>query len=317
MSHNNWMEKRKGKISASNAAAILGLKPFGKTPLDAWLEIKGLKTQKEESREMRQGRRVEAALADLYTDDTGSKLITVNEPLIHPDLSWLCGTPDRLVAGEQKGIEIKNVGKFMADGFGEPGTDQIPDYYLVQVSIYIAITKYNFDVWASIAGTYPEIYPIIRDIELENMILEKLDEWYKIYIIGNQEPEIDSSPSCAEYLAKKYPKNFAPLKEATPDEDHLLQKLSEVRDALKSYEEQEEEIKNLLKNSIGDADGIQGSDWKATWKATKESKKIDWERLARNLLKPLTLDDQQLVKDLYTIPVQGIRRFLFSQKKGE
>lgn len=325
MSHDNWIEKRKGKISASNAAAILGLKPFGKTPMDAWLDIKGLKTKDVDTRAKRQGRHIESALANMYADDTGCKLVVVDEPIIHPSLPWLCGTPDRLVEGGQKGVEIKNVGKFMAHGFGDPGTDAIPDYYLVQVSIYMAITAYPiFDVYASIAGEYPEVYPVERDMELENTILENLDEWYKTYIVGNKEPEIDSSRSCADYLAAKYPRNFQPIKQADEGTERLLSSLAEIKYHLESYEEQEEAVKNLLKNYIGEADGVQGQAWKCTWKVTKDTKIINWEGIAKMLLsndavREIMLSShgmtERYIKDCFTTIQPGARRFLFTKSK--
>ena len=316
MSHDNWIEKRKGKISASNVAAILGLKPFGKTPLDAWLDIKGLRTKDVDDKSKRQGRYIESALANIYTADTGCELVIVDEPLIHPKLSWLCGTPDRLIKGNQKGVEIKNVGKFMAHGFGTPGTDEIPDYYLVQVSMYMAITMYPvFDVYASIAGEYPEVYPIERDIELENIILGKLDEWYKAYIVGNREPEIDSSQSCADYLASKYPRNFKPLKSADDATEQLIQRLAAVRYSLKSFGEQEEIIKNLLKNYIGDADGVQGQSGKCTWKKITDSSIIDYESLASELLTVLPKEEKNKYINKYTIIREGNRRFLFKGSK--
>lgn len=324
MSHDNWIEKRKGKISASNAAAILGLKPFGKTPMDAWCEIKGLKTKDYDTKSKRQGRYIESALADMYAEDTGCKLVVVDEPIIHPSLPWLCGTPDRLVDGMKKGVEIKNVGRFMASGFGEPGTDQIPDYYLVQVAVYMAITAYPvFDVCASIAGEYPEVYPVERDMELENTILEKLDEWYKTYIVGNKEPEIDSSKSCAEYLAAKYPRNFQPLKQADETTEQLISRLAEIKYHLESYEEQEEAIKNLLKNYIGDADGVQGISGKVAWKATKDTKKTDYAAIYAFLhsfpafhefLEKQGVSSGGLISDFTTIQ-PGARRFLFTKSK--
>ena len=308
------LELRKKGLGASEAATVLGLNPYA-SPLDLWMVKKGLKVV-EENPAMRLGTRLEPVVAEMYLEATESVLLP-SKTLFYKN-PILFATPDRIVRGMRKGVEIKTAGARMAEKWGEEGTDEIPQHYLIQCIICMAVTDFNeWDVAVLLGGQDFRIYTISRDIELENTIIENLLQWWERFMVNNEEPEIDSSPSCSEYLAKKYPKNFAPLKEATPDEEHLLQKLFEVRDALKSYEEKEEEIKNLLKNSIGDADGIHGSNWKATWKATKDTKIIDWERLARNLLTPLTFEDQQLVKDLYTIPVLGMRKFLFSQKKGE
>ena len=315
----DWVEKRKGKISASNVAAILGLKPFGKTPIDAWQQIMGYAPPAPDKPAFRMGRKVESVIAELYAEEAGVELVTLKDPMIHPLLPWLCGTPDRLILGQPKGLEIKNVGQHMARGWGEPGTDEIPDYYLTQVAIYMAITGYDaFDVVASLAGAYPVVYPVCRDEELENKILKALDEWYVLHIAGNTPPEPDGTSNYTEYLKHRWPRNEKPLRTADPMIELAMANLDEARRDCNEAEERKALYENTIKAYIGDADGVQGGCGSITWKAAKDSKKVDYEGITsllfklsgvQEVLQKHELTSSIIVSD-YTLIIPGSRRFL-------
>ena len=310
------LEQRKKGIGASEAASVLGMNPY-RTPLEVWMQKKGL-METLETPAMKLGTRLEPVIAEMYLESTESVLLP-SGTLLYPKNPIIYATPDRIVRGKNKGLEIKTANARMAEKWGEEGTDEIPQHYLIQCILCMAVTDLpEWDVAALIGGQDFRIYNIQRDVDLENSIIEKLLEWWETYIIGNREPDIDSSRACADYLASKYPRNFKPLKEADADTEKLIQRLAEVRYSLKSFEEQEEAIKNLLKNYIGDADGVQGQSGKCTWKATKDTKEIDWERGCNALIADIINVYPNFKKDEFmksiTIPKPGVRRFLFSLK---
>lgn len=316
------LEERKKGIGASEAAAVLGLNPF-MSPLDVWSVKKGLKVI-EETPAMRLGTRLEPVIAEMYQERTGLKLCTM-PTLAHPGNNILFATPDRLVVGIKKGLEIKTANARMADQWGEEGTDQIPQHYLIQCVLCMSVTDMPaWDVAALVGGQDFRIYTIQRDIELETTIIEKLLDWWETYMVQNKEPEIDSSRSCADYLAAKYPRNFQPIKQADEGTERLLSSLAEIKYHLESYEEQEEAVKNLLKNYIGEADGVQGQAWKCTWKVTKDTKIINWEGIAKMLLSNAAVREimlsshgmtERYIKDCFTTIQPGARRFLFTKSK--
>ena len=314
------LEQRKKGIGASEAASVLGLNPY-RTPLEVWMQKKGL-IETLETPAMRLGTRLEPVIAEMYQEATGFELL-LGTTWPYKNNSIIFATPDRIVRGKNKGLEIKTANARMAENWGKEGTDEIPQHYLIQCILCMAVTDLpEWDVAALIGGQDFRIYNIQRDVDLENSIIEKLLEWWETYIVGNREPEIDSSRSCADYLASKYPRNFKPLKEADADTEQLIQRLAEVRYSLKSFEEQEEAIKNLLKNYIGDADGVQGQSGKCTWKASKDTKQTDYQAIYSFLhsfpefhefLKLHEVDSKKLINDFTTIK-PGVRRFLFSAK---
>lgn len=314
-----WVEKRKGKISASNVAAIIGLKPFGKTPIVAWQQIMGFSPQVADKPHLRMGKKVEAVIAELYSEDASVSLIKPEEPMIHPSLPWLCGTPDGLIVGQEKGIEIKNVGEHMLHGWGKPGTDEIPDYYLTQVATYMAITGYDeFDVVASLAGAYPVVYPIHRDRQLENDILKALDEWYVIHIAGNTPPEPDVTDNYAEYLKHRYTRNEKPLKKADVVIESAMANLYQARMDYDEAEERKLLYENTIKAFVGDSEGVEGECGKITWKSAKDTAKTDYEGITamllrlsgiKDVLQKHEISESKLIAD-FTKKIPGSRRFL-------
>ena len=308
----SWIEQRKGKISASNAAAILGLSPY-KTPLDAWLDIKGLRPQSEQTAAMAMGHIMEPVIADLYAKQNGVELERPSL-MTHPDLSWLVGEPDRLIKGVKKGLEIKNVGRYMAKDWGEEeGSDQVPQHYIIQVALYMSITAYPvFDVAASIGGEYPKIYTLNQDEDLEATVLERLEDWYKKYILGNQEPPFDGSKAYANYLVSKFPRNEKPLKQADATADVFIHRLQGAKEIIASMEDEELTIINHLKAFIGDSEGVEGQSGRITWRAAKDSIVTDWEGMAKDLLKHTIIDNdriERIIKDWSSMKA-GSRRFL-------
>ena len=90
-----WLARRREKVTASDAPAILGFDPRRK-PSDVYLEKLGLR-EPEESQPMKWGRRFEAGVAEGYAEATGRPVFELPpfELWQHSDLPWLAATGDR------------------------------------------------------------------------------------------------------------------------------------------------------------------------------------------------------------------------------
>src|SRR5690242_20123452 len=146
-----WLEARRNGLGASEVAAVFGLDKYT-SPFDLWLQKKGEAPERVgDSPQARRGRFAEAGIADEYAEVTGDVLVRV--PTVkHPDLPILFASADRMaveakVDGAQREfwrypVEIKNRGGFPR-GFGESGTDQVPDAIAVQVHVQMACYDLN------------------------------------------------------------------------------------------------------------------------------------------------------------------------------
>lgn len=135
-----WHALRRDGITASEIGAVLGLSPWDSPFSLYWRKINDWRA--EDTVDMSTGRRVEPVVADWWADAVGAPAGMTVRPAglyAHEARRWQLATPDRLVrtwvrpgVGRLTSVlECKWTGSW--DGWGEPGTDDIPVYYRAQV----------------------------------------------------------------------------------------------------------------------------------------------------------------------------------------
>jgi putative phage-type endonuclease len=298
-------EAHKTGIGGSEAGTIAGINPY-KTPLDLYMEKKGLVEPEEPSEAMLWGLLLEPVIAEEYARRTGYKLVCPGRTLRHQEHVWMIGHLDAVASdnGNPIGLECKTTGQFSAKLWGEPGTDQIPEAYILQVQHYMAITGFAmFDVAVLIGGRDFRIYRVHRDEELIKRLIEmEADFWRRVQ--EGDPPEIDHSPGAKKLLASKYPKDTGKELIATDQIVPIVAELQDVRGKIDKLEMVKDSCENRIKSYMGEASALLGEGFKITWKATKDSEAIDYKGLLTELNpKP------ELVKRFTTIK-PGVRRFL-------
>lgn len=326
MGRAEWLEERRKGIGGSDVSAILGLNPW-KKPIDVFLEKKGLlEDTLDPNRQflMQLGQDLEPVIARLYERQTQKKL-TLPFPVrwVHRTCPVLGATPDRFIEGESVGVELKSESQF-SDKFGDPGTDEVPAHYLLQVAHYMNVLDYDsWDIALLHAGTTFAVYTVKRDKELEAAVTEKLLAWWDKYIVKDTPPEVDGSEGWSKYLKKKFPVNTGAMLKATDEESKMVDLLRMARYAREKYDAHAKEIENRLKYLIGEHEGITGSFGKITWKKTKDTESVDWELAYKDFLGLVApaipiemLEKAATIQGIHTMPRQGVRRFLLSEAKG-
>jgi putative phage-type endonuclease len=180
MDRDQFLQERMLGIGGSDAAAVLGLSER-KTALDVFLEKRGQKLDEPETDDQLFGRLLEPVVRDEYARRTNR--VVEHGPhlkLRHERHPFIIGHPDGLVKSERLGYEGKTARTDR--GWGEPGTDQIPQEYLIQVQHYLLITGYvAWDVAVLIGGQGFRIYHVEPDLELHEMIIEaEADFWARV-----------------------------------------------------------------------------------------------------------------------------------------
>jgi putative phage-type endonuclease len=326
-----WLESRRRGIGGSDAAAILGLDPW-RSGLDVWVsKLKPAPQVTEEDKFLlRLGKLLEPVIAGLYTAGTDREIYIpepeIIEHLVYPEL---IGTPDRLCPKDDRVIELKSEHQF-ADKFGDPGTDQVPDHYLIQCAHYMAVADLGrCDVAVLHGGAKFAIYQLRRDLEMERYMIEQLRQWWADYIIPEVEPPLDASEAWGNYLATKYPYNRGPMLELAPGElaenPELVRNLSNVftfSELSRDVKTKLAEATNYVKRFIGEHDGIRGPFGQITWRMCKDStaRVCNYEKLFRHVAREFKMTDElqnSLIDQfLETIVTKaGSRRFVPKRAK--
>lgn len=151
--NDRWHDLRRQGVSASEIAAVLGISPWESPFSLYWRKVNNWQTEAND--DMATGTRVEPVVADWWADtqDPHENLAVVPAGLYaHPERPWQLATPDRLIYQNLCAcdpdvlcvcdtaldgwpllavLECKWTASW--DGWGDPGTDDIPVYYRAQV----------------------------------------------------------------------------------------------------------------------------------------------------------------------------------------
>jgi putative phage-type endonuclease len=181
-----WHELRKGRITASIAAACLGLDP-NKSRQWAWREILGTNKEYKENRHQAWGHEKEPLAAADYEVITGNMIQTTGF-WTHPHLHWLGASPDRK-AGRTRLAEIKAPQKLPT---------AIPVPHAIQMMVQIACcTDEGFDhcdyfAWHSMDSYFMDslnIDSLLLGVGDISAILFGLEEFREKYVLRGIEPE--------------------------------------------------------------------------------------------------------------------------------
>ena len=285
-----WLEERRSGLGGSDMSAILGIDG---SAFAVWAS-KTLPVEDDArpvNNRMRWGKRLERAIADEYAALTSRPVDFLGERVFrHPEHAWWIGSPDAGVGAVgadvaavpyERGLEIKTSGLDQRWRFGD-GADDVPERFIVQVAHYMPLLDVDvFDVHVLIGGNDDRIYTIQRDPQLEAVIAETGERWWKRHVEGNVPPPIDASPAVGEYLRRRFPRAVVDVREATAEEADILRRCQEAREAFAAAELRKDALENAVKAAIGEAGGIRLGEAKVTWPETKG--RVQWERVARAL----------------------------------
>jgi putative phage-type endonuclease len=264
-----WLEERRKGIGSSDAPIIAGVAPWGDLRT-LYADKIGLAVPAIENEPMRWGRLLEDAVAEGYTEITGNKLRRINLIQRHPRYPFMLASLDRAIVGRRRILEIKTA-RFRGDGWGEPGTDQIPDHYTVQVQHQMAVTGYpEADVAVLFSGSDLKLYSLQRDPRLIDGLIELEQAFWKCVTTRTPPPDapITRLPVRTEAI------------EADERTTAIVAHLRELRSRYAAAKAAKDETEDALRLVLGDATDVRGDGFRITYKAPKDTVKIGWEQIA-------------------------------------
>ena len=131
-----WLRLRKSGIGGSDAGTICGLNPYS-SPMKVYQDKVSETISDEDNESMRQGRDLEEYVARRFMEATGLKVRRSNMMYRSEEHPFMLADVDRLVVGQDAGLECKTASAFNADKWKD---GQIPAHYLVQCYHYMAVT---------------------------------------------------------------------------------------------------------------------------------------------------------------------------------
>lgn len=255
-----WSAVRRRAVGGSEVAAVLGLSPW-ESPFSLWWRKNGELAPIEETPEMEWGKRLEDVVAEKYADEH-PEVVPVGMGVAqyaHADRPWQIAAPDRLLIPPYNGdersareraealLEVKTAR--YADGWGEPGTDEIPLHYRCQVLWYLDV--FGLDrcaVAVLIAGSDYREYEVTYDADECELIRNRVAAF--VASLDGAPPSIDSHTATYEALRELHPE----IDGSDHDLDgRLARRYIAARLATKAAKDEEQHAKSLIADAMGEA----------------------------------------------------------------
>lgn len=297
-----WLRDRQQGIGGSDAAATVGLSPWV-TPYDLYLDKTEPIADTEPSEPMLWGTLLEPVIRQRYCDVTGRTVVVPSGMFRHPEYDWCLATLDGHTVDGERIFEAKT-GRD-SEGWGDAGSDEVPDHYALQVQHYMAVTGIGVtDVAVLFGGSDFRIYTVDADSHVQSMLLDAEAEFWER--VQRRDPP---DPVTAGDVRRRWRRaSIAGMVDAEPDDVAAWEELLFLRGTIADLETEKETLETKLKSRIRDSEGIQ-ADGKplATWKNAKGAKRFDVSRFKT---------EHPDLFDLYLTESEGSRRFLLKQPKA-
>lgn len=276
MSRDDWLELRRKTIGGSDAGAICGLNPYS-SPYSVYADKLKLISPRPENESMRQGRDLEQYVAERFSEETGKKVRRENSILYNSDYPFAHADVDRLIIGEDAGLECKTASP-LSSAMYQSG--EYPDYYYAQCMHYMMVTgksKWYLAVLVFQRGLY--VFEITRNEEEIETLAEIEKMFYENCVIGRIEPPSDGCPATSEAIAER----FAQSSRESIDLDLYSSEIEQYLNLKQQKKEVEKlmgEQLNAIKLFMKEAERGTCGDHKVVWK-TIERRTFDKKRFIR------------------------------------
>ena len=272
-----WEKLRNIGIGGSDAAIIAGLNRW-KSPFKLWQEKTGQVEPEDlsDNEYVYWGTVLEQAVADRFTELTGLKVKKCGT-LQSLDYPFMIANVDRLVVGENAGLECKTANGFKAK---EWEGDNVPDGYYLQCQHYMAVT--NCEKWyiaCFIGGNHFVLKKIPRNEEDITALIAAEKAFWEDNVKGGIMPDVDGSKSCSQALAERFPGGVTDSITLPKEADELLAEIDELNEAADRIKDQIESKKNSIKLMLGDYEIAYAGERKVTWKTQAGRTTIDSKKL--------------------------------------
>jgi putative phage-type endonuclease len=309
-------------LGGGDAAIIMGAAKW-RTRRDLALYKRGDIERQEQTDIMRRGLTLEPFLAAVYEERIGHKLEEAGKIWAHSEKDHLCAQVDALIEDDGQ-WEGKTSSKWVADQWGDLGTEEIPDSAYCQVQHGMGVTGRSwcdvtvvigddaaFDVLCKMADNGVDVSSYVAQMDVrtyrikrnEKFIVEMFaieDEFWERYVVG------DNLPDDLVYM-----KHRDGVRPATESEDTEIAILKGAWIDVKQAEKHLEQMKEQVKEMVGASEGIDSRLGKVTWKKGKDKTVVDWKALAEALMESFRMfeEERDLIIADHTTTVPTARRF--------
>lgn len=275
MTQEEWLRIRKTGIGGSDAGSICGLNPYS-SAMKVFYDKTSEVVEEQESEAIRIGHDLEEYVAKRFMEAAGVKVRRSNYMYRSKEYPFMIADVDRLIVGEDAGLECKTASAYNADKWAD---GDIPLHYMMQCYHYMAVTgKRVWYIAALIMGskfTYRRLE--WDDALIRDLIKAEADFWHN-HVLTGQLPTPDGSEACDEVISKYF---GTAKRRATMELDGFDEKLErhrELKGKIAELETEKKQIEQEVKLAMGEHELAKSGNFRVTW-GNVDSVRLDTKRI--------------------------------------
>ena len=274
-----WLRLRKTGIGGSDAGAICGVNPYS-SAMKVFKDKTSGETEEQDNEAVRIGHDLEDYVSQRFTEATGLKVRKSNFMYRSKEHPFMIADVDRLVVGEDAGLECKTASAYNADKWAD---GNIPLHYVMQCCHYMAVTvKRTWYIAAVILGrefTY-------RKLEWDDALIGRLvaieDNFWNSYVVPGVIPPPDGSKACDEVIGQYFPAARKGSTARLVGFDEKLKRREEIVRHISELQEEQKQIEQEVKLFMQDNEYADSKHFRVSWKNV-DSTKLDAKRIREEM----------------------------------
>ena len=270
-----WLRLRKSGIGGSDAGAICGVNPFS-SAMKVFKDKTSEEIEEQDNEAIRIGHDLEDYVAQRFMEATGLKVRKSNFMYRSKEHPFMIADVDRLVVGEDAGLECKTASAYNADKWAD---GDIPLHYVMQCYHYMAVTGKR--VWY-IAAVILGMEFTYRRLEWDDELIERLisieDNFWNNHVFKGTIPPPDGIKVCDEVIQQYFhtARKASAIKLVGFDEK--LRRREEILGFISELQEEQKQIEQEVKLFMQDNELASSEHFRVSWKNI-DSTKLDAKRI--------------------------------------
>ena len=315
MTREDWLAERRNSIGGSELGAIIGLNPYT-SPYTVWALKTGLISEPEDNEAMRQGRELEEYVAQRFAEKSGYKVRRENAIVRNDAFPYIHANIDRKIIGINAGLECKTASALNTKAYKG---GEFPEHYYAQCVGYMAVKEFDrYYLAVVILGREFKIYQLTR---IEN---DTCPEWCEssVYVSDDEikalrqiaiefwetnvqkgiPPQVDGTNSTTDTINAIYADSNGEAIELI-GRKKIFETYNELGAEIKNLQTQQEAIKQMLKNDLGENEVGTCDGYTVTWKSS-ERRSFDFDAF-RDAYPEIDLNEFYKTTNFRTFRVKG------------
>ena len=279
MNNEEWLTLRKTGIGGSDAGSICGVNPFG-SPMKVYHDKTSSGVEELDSEAVRQGHDLEDYVAQRFMEATGLKVRRSNFMYRSVENPFMIADVDRLVIGEDAGLECKTASAYNTDKWKD---GNIPLHYIMQCYHYMAVTgKRTWYIAAVILGQRFTYRKLVWDDDLIAQLISVEKDFWENHVAAGVLPSPDGSDICSEVLNQYFHSARKGSTIRLEGFDDRLRRRAEIMEQIERLQKEQNSIEQEVKLYMQDNEYAASDSYRVSWSSV-QSTRLDAKRMKEEL----------------------------------